>query len=309
MRKIVSARMGFLFSTSWNPTACTSTIFPSRATSVTMPATSRRSTNACMPRCIRTSRALEIPTLAGGAVGSCWAASPRPRNTSRTNACAHRFMTLLPGGMSSMFRDQSRASANSPRKPESTKKIGCRASILANAPRAKATAPTSRSRSRRTRRTPAGDDPLTSLISMEYRPAVKNAKGGPMARAGTARIAAAVVTTLVLLAGAAHAQEAGIAGIVKDATGAVLPGVTVTATSPVLIEQQRTAVTDAAGLYVITPLRPGVYDVEFALPGFGTAVRHGINLTSGLTANVEADLRVGGLQETVTVTGASPVVD
>ena len=130
-----------------------------------------------------------------------------------------------------------------------------------------------------------------------------------MARAGTARIAAAVVTTLVLLAGAAHAQEAGIAGVVKDATGAVLPGVTVTATSPVLIEQQRTAVTDAAGRYVITPLRPGVYDVEFALPGFGTAVRHGINLTSGLTANVEADLRVGGLQETVTVTGASPVVD
>jgi len=130
-----------------------------------------------------------------------------------------------------------------------------------------------------------------------------------MARAGTARIAAAVVTTLVLLAGVAHAQEAGIAGVVKDVTGAVLPGVTVTATSPVLIEQQRTAVTDAAGRYVITPLRPGVYDVEFALPGFGPAVRHGINLTSGLTANVEADLRVGGLQETVTVTGASPVVD
>ncbi len=130
-----------------------------------------------------------------------------------------------------------------------------------------------------------------------------------MARAGAARIAAAVVTNLVLLAGVAHAQEAGIAGVVKDATGAVLPGVTVTATSPVLIEQQRTAVTDAAGRYVITPLRPGVYNVEFALPGFGTAVRRGINLTSGLTANIEAELRVGGVQENVTVTGVSPVVD
>src|SRR5258706_2958108 len=130
-----------------------------------------------------------------------------------------------------------------------------------------------------------------------------------MSRADAARMAGAVVMNLVLLAGAAHAQEAGIAGVVKDATGAVLPGVTVTATSPVLIEQQRTAVTDAAGRYIITSLRPGVYKVEFALVGFGTAVRYGINLTSGLTANVEAELRVGGVQETVTVTGASPVVD
>ena len=128
-----------------------------------------------------------------------------------------------------------------------------------------------------------------------------------MARAGT--VAAAVVTNLVLLAAVAHAQEAGIAGVVRDATGAVLPGVTVTATSPVLIEQQRTATTDAAGRYVITPLRPGIYKVEFTLTGFGTTVRDGINLTSGLTANVEAELRVGGVQENVTVTGASPVVD
>jgi carboxypeptidase family protein/TonB-dependent receptor-like protein len=130
-----------------------------------------------------------------------------------------------------------------------------------------------------------------------------------MARAGSARLTAAVVANLFLLVGVAHAQEASIAGTVKDSTGAVLPGVTVTATSPALIEQQRTAVTDAAGRYVITPLRPGVYKVEFALAGFGTTVREGVNLTSGLTANVEAELRVGAVQENVTVTGATPLVD
>ena len=95
-----------------------------------------------------------------------------------------------------------------------------------------------------------------------------------MARAGT--VAAAVVTNLVLLAAVADAQEAGIAGVVKDNTGAVLPGVTVTAASPVLIEQQRTATTDTAGRYVITPLRPGIYTVAFSLAGFGTTVRDGI---------------------------------
>jgi len=130
-----------------------------------------------------------------------------------------------------------------------------------------------------------------------------------MARAGSAHLAAAVVANLFLLVGVTHAQEASIAGTVKDATGAVLPGVTVTATSPALIEQQRTAVTDAAGRYVITPLRPGVYKVEFSLAGFGTTVREGVNLTSGLTGNVEAELRVGAVQENVTVTAASPIVD
>src|SRR6185436_8971086 len=132
--------------------------------------------------------------------------------------------------------------------------------------------------------------------------------GGIMTGASVARIAA-VVGCCVLLAATARAQEAGFAGVVKDTSGAVLPGVTVTATSPVLIEQQRTATTDAAGRYVITPLRPGVYKVTFTLTGFTTVVRDGINLTSGLTANVEAELRVGGVQESVTVTGATPVVD
>ena len=86
------------------------------------------------------------------------------------------------------------------------------------------------------------------------------------------RLAAVRVWVLVVLSGlvlvrVAEAQDAGIAGVVKDTTGAVLPGVTVTVTSPVLIEQQRTAVTDAEGRYVITQLRPGVYKVTFTLPG------------------------------------------
>src|SRR5262245_5031115 len=130
-----------------------------------------------------------------------------------------------------------------------------------------------------------------------------------MARVTRGWIVGIALVGSLILASPVRAQEAGIAGVVKDATGAVLPGVTVTATSPVLIEQQRTAITDAAGRYVITPLRPGIYKVEFTLAGFGTTVREGINLTSGLTANVEAELRVGGVQESVTVTGASPVVD
>ena len=118
-----------------------------------------------------------------------------------------------------------------------------------------------------------------------------------MARASAARTAAAVVAGVLFLAGVAQAQDAGIAGVVKDATGGVLPGVTVTVTSPVLIEQQRTAVTDAEGRYVITQLRPGAYRATFTLQGFSTVVREGILLSAGFTANIEAELRVGGLAE------------
>jgi hypothetical protein len=120
---------------------------------------------------------------------------------------------------------------------------------------------------------------------------------------------AVALTCALLVASPARAQDAGIAGVVRDASGAVLPGVTVTAASPVLIEQQRTAVTDREGRYAITQLRPGAYKVTFTLTGFSTVVREGVNLTAGFTANVGADLRVGGIEETITVTGASPVVD
>jgi hypothetical protein len=114
---------------------------------------------------------------------------------------------------------------------------------------------------------------------------------------------------LLLVAGAARAQDAGIAGVVKDTSGAVLPGVTVTAASPVLIEQQHLAITDAEGRYTITRLRPGVYSITFSLPGFAPVVRQGVSLTAGFAANVDAELRVGSLTESITVTGASPAID
>ena len=100
-----------------------------------------------------------------------------------------------------------------------------------------------------------------------------------------------------------------IAGVVKDTSGAVLPGVTVEASSPALIEGSRTTVTDGAGQYRIVELRPGIYTVTFSLAGFGTVKREGIELSASFTANVSVELKVGELKETLTVTGESPVVD
>src|SRR3989449_766654 len=88
-----------------------------------------------------------------------------------------------------------------------------------------------------------------------------------------------------------------------------MPGVTVEAASPALIEKVRVAVTDDQGNYKITELRPGTYSVTFTLPGFSTYKREGIELTSGFTATVTAEMRVGALQETVTITAESPLVD
>src|SRR5258705_7917133 len=104
-------------------------------------------------------------------------------------------------------------------------------------------------------------------------------------------------------------SSGSIAGVAKDTTGAVLPGVTVEAASPALIEKVRVVVTDAQGNYKILELRPGTYSVAFTLPGFATFRRDGIELTTGFTANANAEMRVGALEETVTVTGASPIVD
>ena len=105
------------------------------------------------------------------------------------------------------------------------------------------------------------------------------------------------------------AAQSAIAGVVRDTSGAVLPGVTVEASSPALIEKMRTATTNESGQYRVVDLRPGTYRVTFTLPGFATVVRDGILLEAQFTAPVNAELRVGGLEETVTVTGASPVVD
>jgi hypothetical protein len=103
--------------------------------------------------------------------------------------------------------------------------------------------------------------------------------------------------------------QASIAGVVKDASGAVLPGVTVDAASPVLIEKARTAVTDGTGQYRIVDLRAGTYTVTFTLTGFGTVKREGIELTGSFTATVNTELKVGSLSETVTVIGGTPIVD
>jgi hypothetical protein len=113
---------------------------------------------------------------------------------------------------------------------------------------------------------------------------------------------------LALLPTVAHAQSA-IAGVVKDTSGAVLPGVTVEAASDVLIEKTRSVVTDGAGQYKIVDLRPGVYSVTFTLPGFATVKRDGVELPTNFTSTINADLKVGSLEETVVVSGASPVVD
>ena len=124
------------------------------------------------------------------------------------------------------------------------------------------------------------------------------------------RLRGACLSTLLLLAAApAAAQDSGIAGAVTDDTGGVLPGVAVEAASPVLIEGARLAITDARGRYAFTALRPGVYTVTFTLTGFTTVVREGVELTAGFTAPLNAALAVGALEETVTVSGRSPVID
>ena len=121
---------------------------------------------------------------------------------------------------------------------------------------------------------------------------------------------------LLLLAGAllipsaVHAQSTGaVAGSVEDTTEAALPGVTVEVSGPALIEGLRAAITDGAGNYTVTALPPGTYSVTFGLPGFSTVVREGVEVTTGFTANVAVQMQVGGVEETITVTGASPVVD
>jgi hypothetical protein len=115
---------------------------------------------------------------------------------------------------------------------------------------------------------------------------------------------------VLLCAGPAWGQQAaGIAGVVRDTSGGVLPGVTVEAASPALIEKVRIAITDNQGLYNITDLLPGAYSVTFTLPGFSVVRRDGIELQSGFTATVNIDLPVGSLEETITVSGAAPLVD
>src|SRR3954471_5769611 len=127
-----------------------------------------------------------------------------------------------------------------------------------------------------------------------------------------ATLGLAAVAALVLSSTGAFAQASSsgnIAGVVRDTTGAVVPGVTVEAASPALSEKTRSVVTDGSGAYKIVDLRPGTYSVTFTLTGFSTVKRDGIELTTSFTANVNADMKVGSVEETITVSGASPIVD
>ncbi|MCE2542529.1 MAG: TonB-dependent receptor [Acidobacteria bacterium] len=126
-----------------------------------------------------------------------------------------------------------------------------------------------------------------------------------LARVGI--VGVGLVLCLLLLPSAASAQAIG--GTVTDETGGVLPGVTIEVRSPALIEQVRTAISDGSGQYLITGLVSGEYSVSFGLPGFSTILREGIVLSAGFQANVDAQLAVGSVEETITVTGAAPTVD
>src|SRR5712691_5246050 len=134
------------------------------------------------------------------------------------------------------------------------------------------------------------------------------AAGGVMLRSTLANAAAAACFCFILAPAVASAQSA-ITGLVRDDSGAVLPGVTVEASSPALIEKIRTVVTDAQGRYAIVDLRPGLYKVTFTIQGFSTFVADAIDLPSNFTATVNGELNVGAMEETVTVSGLSPVVD
>src|SRR5262249_31440729 len=118
-----------------------------------------------------------------------------------------------------------------------------------------------------------------------------------------------IIVAVLVLSGRALAQDASIVGVVTDESGAVLPGVTVTVSSPALQVATMTVVTDTRGEYRATPLPIGTYSVEYMLSGFNTIRREGIILTASFVAKLDAQMKVGQLQETVTVTGASPVVD
>src|SRR3989442_3900220 len=131
---------------------------------------------------------------------------------------------------------------------------------------------------------------------------------GGSAMARWSRLGVLIAALVLFSWTAAHAQ-ASLAGVVKDASEAVLPGVTVEASSSALIEKVRSVVTDDTGQYKIVDLRPGAYAITFTLTGFSTVKREGIELTGSGTTTVNADLKVGTLEETITVTGETPIVD
>src|SRR5262245_20463730 len=122
-------------------------------------------------------------------------------------------------------------------------------------------------------------------------------------------VLAVVALSIALLIPWTASAQATIAGVVRDASGAVLPGVTVEAASSVLIEKVRNATSDGSGQYRITELPPGTYSVTMTLPGFSTVKREMLDVSGAGVITVNCDMKVGGVQETITVTGESPIVD
>jgi hypothetical protein len=118
----------------------------------------------------------------------------------------------------------------------------------------------------------------------------------------------ALFLAVVLFPSAVHAQ-ATLAGVVKDSSGGVLPGVTVEASSPALIEKVRVATTDATGQYQIVDLRPGTYALSFSLTGFRTVRSESLEVSGAGVITINAELSVGGLAETLTIQAETPVVD
>jgi len=118
-----------------------------------------------------------------------------------------------------------------------------------------------------------------------------------------------VLSWLLILPASVEAQQSTLSGVVKDSSSAVLPGVTIEASSPVLIEKTRTAVTDGTGQYRLPELPPGTYTVTFTLAGFSTVKREGVEVSGVGVTTINAELRVGAISETITVTGETPIVD
>src|SRR6185436_13331340 len=132
-----------------------------------------------------------------------------------------------------------------------------------------------------------------------------------MGNRGDARAASRLVLLAlilgVMLPSLAAAQS--IAVVIRDPSGAVLPGVTIEAASPALIEKVRSAVSDGTGQYRIENLTPGTYKISYSLPGFAKVEREAVQVTTGVTVTLNADMRVGGVAESITVSGETPVVD
>jgi len=118
------------------------------------------------------------------------------------------------------------------------------------------------------------------------------------------------IIALLPLAGAAQGMSAAsVSGVVTDSSGGIVPGVAVEVSSPMLIEKVRATTTNERGEYRVVELRPGTYTVTFTRQGFASFRREGIELTSNFNATVHAELRVGGPEQSITVSGASPLVD